>query len=83
MPPQETLDHSKAGLAQSLQGSLLLSLSPGAHSVLFVPSKCLWQVQHLILNAIVTLLPSYCSFSFALGHPTWGSAKGTEYPQAI
>ena len=38
MPLQETLKHSKAGLAQSLVGSL----GPGAHKVLFVPSKSLF-----------------------------------------
>ena len=48
--------------------SLLLSLSPGTHKVLFVPSKHLWWVWGLILNAIVPLLPSCCDSSFALGH---------------
>ena len=66
MPLQETLKHSKAGLIQSLMGSLLLCLGPGAHKVLFVPSKHLWQVWSLILNVIMPLLLSYCSFSFAL-----------------
>ena len=33
------------------------SLDPGAHKVLFEPSKRLWQVWGLILNAI---LPPYC-----------------------
>ena len=35
----ETPGHSQAGLSQSLVGSLLLSPGPGAHKVLFVPSK--------------------------------------------
>ena len=35
MPPQETLKHLKAGMAQSL----VEFLSPGAHEVLFAPSK--------------------------------------------
>ena len=48
-------------------GLLLLSLNPGAHKVLFVPSKSLWQVRGLILNAVAPLLLSCCSFSFALG----------------
>ena len=39
-----------------LWGSLLLSLGPGAHKVLFVPSKSLWQVWGLI---ITWLCPSY------------------------
>ena len=34
MPLQETLKHSKAGLVQSLTGSLLLSLGPGTQKVL-------------------------------------------------
>ena len=40
--------HSKAGLAQSLVGSL----GPSEHKVLFEPSKHLWWVWSLILNAI-------------------------------
>ena len=67
MLPQETLKHSQAGLAQSLVGSLLLSLGPGVHKVLLVPSKCLWWLWSLLLNAIEPLLLSRCSFSFALG----------------
>ena len=35
--------------------------------VLFQPSKCLWQVWGLILNAISPLLPSFWGFSLALG----------------
>ena len=42
-------------------------LGPGAHKVLFEPSKCLWQVWGLILNVILPLLPSCWGFSFALG----------------
>ena len=34
MSLQETLKNSKAGLVQSLTGSLLLSLGPGAHKIL-------------------------------------------------
>ena len=73
-PPCRTLltyalpQHLKAGQAQSLWGSLLLSLGPGMNKVLFVPSKRLWWIWSLILNAIVPLLPSCCGFSFALGH---------------
>ena len=50
-----------------LWGSLLPSLGPGAHKVLFVPSKHLLRVSALILNMTTLLLPSCCSFSFALG----------------
>ena len=39
-PPLETPGHSQASLGQSLVGSLLLG--PGAHKVLFVPSKSLF-----------------------------------------
>ena len=41
-------------------------LGPGAHKGLFEPSKLLWQVQGLILNASSPLLPSCWSFSFSL-----------------
>ena len=39
-PLPETPGHSRASLGQALVGSLLLS--PGAHKVLFVPSKSLF-----------------------------------------
>ena len=64
MPPQETLKHSKAGLAQYFVGSL----GPGAPKVLFEPSKHLWQLWGLSLNVIFPLLLSFWGFSFALGH---------------
>ena len=62
MAPQETLKHTKAGLVQSLVGSL----GPGAHKVLFEVSERLWWVWDLILNVILPL-PSCWGFSFALG----------------
>ena len=60
----ETLKHSKAGLAQSMWGTL----GPGAHKVLFEPAKHLSQVWGLILNAILPLLISCWDFFFVLGH---------------
>ena len=39
-PPQETLKHSAAGLAQSPVGSLLLPLGPGAHKILCLAGVC-------------------------------------------
>ena len=39
LPLQETLQHWQVGLVQSLLGSLLLPLGPGAHTTLCVPSK--------------------------------------------
>ena len=63
VPLQETLKHSKAGLALSLVGSL----GPGAHKVLFEPSKCLWWVWSPILNIILPFIPSCWDFSFAFG----------------
>ena len=42
--------------------------SPGEHKILFEPSKHLWWVWSLILNAISPLLPSCWGFSFAFGH---------------
>ena len=41
-PPLETPGHSQISLGQSLVGSLLLFLGPGAHKVLFVPTKSLF-----------------------------------------
>ena len=67
MPPQDTLRHSKAGLAQSLVESLLLSLGPAVHKILFATSEDLWRVWGLTLNVIVSLLPSCWGFSFVLG----------------
>ena len=52
-----------AGLSQSLMGSL----GPGAHKVLYEPSEHLWQVWDLILNTILPLLLTFGGFSFALG----------------
>ena len=63
MALQETLTHSKAGLAQSLVGPL----GPGAHKVLFEPFKHLWWIWGLSLNMILLFLPSGWGFSFALG----------------
>ena len=60
-PPQETLKHSKAGLAQCLW-SLLVSTS------FFLRHPSVWQVWVLILNVISPLLLSCWGFSFALGH---------------
>ena len=66
------LIRASSGNTQTFKGrSVLLSLGslgPGAHKVLFEPSKHLWWVWGLILNAILLLLPSCCGFSFALGH---------------
>ena len=65
------LIRASSGNTQTFKGrsvSLSLgSLGPGAHKVLFEPSKHLWWVWGLILNAVSLLLPSCCGFSFALG----------------
>ena len=42
MPPPETPGHSWASLGQALGGHCSFLLGPGAHRVLFVPSKCLF-----------------------------------------
>ena len=42
--------------------------SPGVNKVLFEPSERLWWVWGLLLKAILPLLPSCWSFSFAPGH---------------
>ena len=60
------LTHTSAGDPQTprkiwlslLWGSLLHSLGPGVHMVLFVPSKSLWQVLGLALKLISPVLPS-------------------------
>ena len=57
---QETITQMQG--PQSLMGSL----DPGAHKVLFEPSKHLWQLWCLIPNVILPLLPSYWGFSFAM-----------------
>ena len=59
--------HTSAGHTQTFKGRTdLVSMdSPGAHKVLFEPSKHLWQVWGLILNAILPLLPSCWGFSVA------------------
>ena len=41
-PPPETPEHSWASLGQSLWGHCSFLLGPGAHKVLFVPSKSLF-----------------------------------------
>ena len=70
------LTRASTGDTQTLKGrwlsvvwrSLLLSLGPGAHKVLFAPSEHLWKVWGLILNVIVPLIPSCWSFLFTPGH---------------
>ena len=60
---QKMPEHSEAGLAQSLVGSLV----PGVHKVLFEPSEHFQHVWGLILNVISPLLPSCRGFCSALG----------------
>ena len=62
MSLQETLKNSKAGLVQSLVGSL----GPGVHKVLFELPERLWWVWSLILNVILPFLPTCWGFFFAL-----------------
>ena len=47
--------------------SLCGVLGPGVDKVFFEPSEHLWRVWGLILNMILSLLPSCRGFSFALG----------------
>ena len=61
VPTQETLKTPKGR-----SGSVSVGC-PGAHEVLFEPSKCLWWVWGLTLNVISPLLPSCRGFSFTLG----------------
>ena len=63
------LTHTSTGDTQTLKGrssSVPVGFS-GTLKVLFEPSKHLWWVWGLILNAILLLLPSFLGFSFALG----------------
>ena len=56
-----------------LWGSLLLSLGPGAHKILVVPSQSLWRVQGLILTDCA---PPMISLQFLLFLWTWVSFLG-------
>ena len=66
------LTPASAGDTQTLKGRSgsvsVGSLGTDVQKILFEPSKCLWQVWGLILNAISPLLPSCWGFCFALGH---------------
>ena len=64
------LTHTSKGDTQTLKGRSGSGSveSPGVHKVLSEPSKNLWPVWGLILNAILPLLPSCCGFSFAPEH---------------
>ena len=53
--------HSNTVLSQSLWGLLVLVCTR------FEPSEYLWHIWGLILNMVLTLLPSCWGFSFALG----------------
>ena len=62
-PPQETLQHEQAALAQSSR-SLLVSLRPGAQKILFMPSESgvsfspvLWKSCNQILLAFKVRFP--------------------------
>ena len=74
---QPLLTHASAGDSQTLTGNsgwvscgghCSFLLCSGTHKVFPVPSKSLWRVWGLILNMIAPFLPSYCGFSFVLGH---------------
>ena len=62
MPPQETLKHLQAGLAQSLVESLFFLLGPGAHKFLLGPpsvsvSPVLWKFSNQILLTFKVRFP--------------------------
>ena len=68
-PRQATADRCLCRRHLNTQRQVCLSLcGPGVHKVLFEPSKHLWRVWGLILNAILPLLPSFWGFPFAFGH---------------
>ena len=68
VPLQETLNPQRLVWLSLLWRSMLLSLGPHAHKVLFVRSEHLWWLWGLTLKVIASLLLSSCGFSFALGH---------------
>ena len=63
------LTHTSTGDTQTLRGrsGSVFVVSPGAHKVLFEPFEHLWQVWGLILNVILSFLPSCWGLSFAFG----------------
>ena len=67
LPVQETLWHSKAGLAQSFVEFTAPFSGSWCTQVLFTPSKQLCHVWDSILNAIAPILPSFWGFSFDFG----------------
>ena len=68
-PRQAIADQCLCRRHLNTQRQVCLSLcGPGVHKVLFEPSKHLWRVWGLILNAILPLLPSFWGFPFAFGH---------------
>ena len=83
---QATADLCLTGDTQTLKGRSgsvsVWSLAPCVNKVLFEPSKSLWQVWGLILQAILPLLLSYWAFPlFDLGH--WVSFfGGIQHPSA-
>ena len=68
MPLQETLKHSKAGLAQSLAEVTVPFPGSWCAQGSFAPSESFWWVWDLILKVIAHLLQSCWGFWFALGH---------------
>ena len=50
--PLKTPGHSQASLGQSLMGHCSFLLGPGAHKVLFVPSKSLFPSPVEVLSAL-------------------------------
>ena len=63
------VNHTSAGDTQTQFWLGLCGISWSWYTQdLFEPSKCLWWIWGLILNAITPHLPSCWGFSFALGH---------------
>ena len=74
VPPQETLKHSSVSV-------FVGSLGPGAHKVCLSPLSISGKFWGLILNAILSLLPSYWGFSICPW--TWSiSSKSLQHHTA-
>ena len=66
-PPPETPRHSQVSLGQLLWGHYSFLLGPGAHKVLFVPSKSL--LPQSCVSSIVKSLQSQTLWGFSIALP--------------
>ena len=80
-PLPEPPGHSQASLGHSLLVSLLLSLDPGTHKFLFVPSKSLFPQSCVTSgSSIVGLMVTSSKRAYAI---TWSTAPRAPAPTAV